>query len=270
MKRVLNLYLAFFALVLLSGCIEFNLKVELNPDGSGTITEEVLFSRKFMNMMESFAQMNGEKKDKDDFDLLNMNDLKKKAIDYGEDVELVKAEKLERKTMSGYSAVYKFNDINKLKVDDDPTSKMPDDLPGQDKDPGKNPFTFTFTKGNPSSLIIHMNKDVDEMMGDFGNDEEAGDENDMMLEQMKEMLREMKTSIILEIDGDIVKTNATYLKDNKITLIDIDFGKILDQPGKFDELKKLKPKSFKEAKDFFSDVPGIKIEFNEDLEVKFK
>ena len=269
MKRLLITSVTFLSLIFFSGCIEFNMKVKLNPDGSGTITEEVLFSQKFVQMMESFSQMGDS--DSEVFNMFDPDDLKEKAKDFGEGVELVKSEKLERKKMTGYSAVYRFRDINKLKVEDNPASKMPEDIPGQEETGNEPPYTFTFKKGNPATLQIHFNPGEEENLDiEDENESESDTENDMMFQQMKEMMSDMKTSIVLEIGGKIIKTNATYVDDNKITLVDLNFGAIFDEPGKLEEFKKMKPKSFHEAKEYLSGIPGIKIEFNKELEVKFK
>lgn len=267
MKRLLVMTFVFISVVFLSGCIEFNLKLELNPDGSGTITEEVLFSQKFVNMMQDFSKMGGE--EGESFKMFDPEDLKNKAGDYGEGVELVKTETLERKTMTGYSAVYRFKDINKLELKDDPVSKMPDDIPGQEEETGS-PYTFSFVKGDPSTLKIFF--DPGEEEEEFESDEEweSDDENDMMFQQVKDMMRDMKTSIVIEIDGEIVNTNATYVKDNKITLIDLNFGTLFNNPEKLEQFKKMKPKGFDKVKEFLSDVDGVKVELNKELVVKFK
>lgn len=260
-------------LFLTSGCIEFNLKVKVNPNGSGTITEEVLFSQKMITMINSLSAMGGD--DAEKFEPFDMDDIKDRVSDLGEGVELIKAEKLEKKSQSGYSAVYKFKDINKLVLEDDPISLMPDDLPTQDSgeegvDDG---FTFKFTKGNPASMVITMNNDkfTPEEDAEFEEEPETDDnENEMMFQQMKDLMKDMRTSIVLEIDGKIIETNATHVDDNKITLIDFDFGKLLDMPEKFEDFKKFKPKTFEEAKEFLSKIPGFKLEFNDEVSVKFR
>jgi hypothetical protein len=269
MKRLFVMSITFFSLVFFSGCIEFNMKVKVNPDGSGTITEEVLFSQKFVQMMKSFSQMGGE--DSEPFNMFDPDDLKKKEKEFGEGVELVKSEKLERKRMTGYSAVYRFKDINKLKVEDDPASKMPEDIPGQEAEESEPPYTFTFKKGNPAPLQVHFNTDVEENFESDDENESGSDaENDMMFQQMKDMMSDMKTSIVLELGHNIVSTNATYVDDNKITLVDLNFGAIFSDPDKLEEFKKMKMKNFHQAKEFLSGIPGIKIEFNKELQVKFK
>ena len=270
MRKTLTGLLLFLSF-LLTGCIEFNLKVELNPDGSGTITEEVLFSTKMAEMIESLSQMGGEAENAEEFNPLDMEELKSRETEYGEGVTLVKAEEIERKSMKGYSAVYRFKNINKLKLNDDPASRMPDDMPSQGGETEEAPFTFSFTKGNTSELVIKLNKDMqEEMMKEDIEEEQEDEENDAMFQQMKELLKDMKTTIVLKIDGDIVETNATHVDDNKITLVEFQFGKLLDMPEKFEQLKKFKPKSFDEMKEFISDVPGFKIEFNDEVKVRFK
>lgn len=273
MKNLLNISIWTVLLFVSSGCIEFNLKVKVDSNGSGTITEEVLFSQKMVSMINSLTAMGGE--DAEKFEPFSMNDIADRATEFGEGVELVKAEKLTRKTQSGYSAVYRFKDINKLVLQDDPSSLMPDNLPTHDPEGGKvaDGFTFEFKKGNPAKMVISMNQDEFSIEEDseFEDESESQDEeNEMMFQQMKDMMKDMRTSIILEIDGKILETTASHVKGNKITLIDLDFGKLFDMPEKLEEFKKFKPKSFEEAKKFLSGIPGFKIEFNDEISVKFR
>ena len=111
-----------------------------------------------ITMINSLSMMGGE--DAEKFKPFDLDEIGQRAKELGEGVDLIKAEKLERKAQFGYSAVYKFKDINKLVLEDDPVSLMPDDLPTQDSEEGEvdDGFTFEFTKYLTSNFTAHLCK----------------------------------------------------------------------------------------------------------------
>jgi hypothetical protein len=90
------------------------------------------------------------------------------------------------------------------------------------------------------------------------------------LEQVKQMFEGMRVAMIIEIDGKLVKTNATHVDGNRITLMDMDFGKLLEAPEKFKMFAKINPKTVEDAKKLVKNVPGIKVDLNDKVEIKFK
>ena len=87
--------------------------------------------------------------------------------------------------------------------------------------------------------------------------------------QLKQILKDLKMTLSLEINGKIEETNATFVDGSKITLFEIDFGKLIDNPEKFKEFTKVHPNSLDELKKIVKGIPGIKIEINEPMMVKF-
>ena len=46
----------------------------------------------------------------------------------------------------------------------------------------------------------------------------------------------MGVKVSLEIDGTIIKTNATYRNKSELTLVELHFGKILENKEVFDKI----------------------------------
>ncbi|MFH1197415.1 MAG: hypothetical protein V1720_17075 [bacterium] len=272
MKKIAKLFFVVAMMSLLSGCIDVTMKVKVNPDGSGVIEETVLMGGTFiemMNQMMSFMDTTGTQK----FEIFKEDELMNEAAEYGEGVKYLKGEKIDAGGKSGYKAVFSFTDITKLKIDEDPVSKVPSDaMSMSDQEPQeKKPITFAFEKGTTSKLTIIL-PEFDKSGID---DEQAVEDTAQAMdpaweEQAKTMMKDMHIAILVQPMGTITSTNATNVENNVITLMEMDFGKILEQPGKFDELKKHNPKSFEEAKEMLKDIPGIKMEFNQKVEVSFK
>ncbi|MBN1521490.1 MAG: hypothetical protein JW928_03065 [Candidatus Aureabacteria bacterium] len=278
--------------LLMSGCIDSNTVIKIKPDGSGTIEETVLMSKEMVAQMTMMTQQmqqqmqqsgmeTGEGADPSEeaFNMFDENKLKEKASQIGEGVTYVSGEEFETETQKGYKAVFAFEDINKIKINQNPGESVPQGPGGSGKK--EEYVTFQFTEGKPSSLIITQPV-VQPEAEDFGGPEEAeemeeidkSDEDmeasDMMENPMAQMFKGMRMAIAIEVDGDIIETNATHREGNIITLMEMDFGKILENPEKFKEFSKVNPKSVEESKELMKDIPGIKVELNESVEIKFE
>ena len=266
-----KLIVIIVALLLLTGCIDYSSNVKLNTDGSGIIEETVLISETFVEMMNSFAQSFGDSTESENqFDIFDEEELKKQAMEIGEGVKYVSGEKIKIDGREGYKALYSFEDISKLKLSDSPQNKMPGEDMMTEETSGEF-ITFNFQKGNPAVLEVFFPKD--EITGESGtenkdeHEEEASDE--MITEQMKIFMKDFKISMNLEINGNIVETNATNVENNIVTFFEMDFSELLNMPEKFKKLQKSEPKTMSEAKKLIKDIPGFKVELNDKIFVKF-
>ena len=265
--------------VFLSGCLQVNTNVKVNPDGSGTIEETVMMSNEVINMFKQFASsFSDDSTQTEDFEMFKEEDAKKRAADYGEGVEYVSGEHVNTDTQEGFKAIYSFKDLNLLKINQNPNSKLSmDELKSEGieedtVDVKEEYVNFQFIKGNPAEIIVHFSQPKDKEDDNFDNEEAESDtvsasEGDMG--QMKQILKDLKMSLSLELNGKIEETNATYVDKSKITLFEIDFGKLIDDPDKFKEFTKIHPNSLDELKEIVKGIPGIKIEMSEPMMVKF-
>ena len=94
--------------------------------------------------------------------------------------------------------------------------------------------------------------------------------NPAMEEMIKEIYRSMKNRMALQVNGNISKTNATYREGQTVVLMDIDFGKIVDNEATFQKLLTANPKTMEDTKKLVGDVEGMKVELKERLEISFQ
>ena len=80
----------------------------------------------------------------------------------------------------------------------------------------------------------------------------------------------MKITIALEFQGSIVQTNAQYHDGARVTLMEMDFNKLLSNPEKFKELAKENPQSLQESKALLKGLDGVQIETAPEVTVKFR
>ncbi len=255
MKQLITMVGAAALALLTTSCLQQETTLSLNKDGSGTITETTILGAQMLAMMgaaggeggDPLDQMIAQAKVKSDEAVANM----------GEGVTLKEVKKLNKGGKKGLITVYEFKDINKLKYTFG--SSLGDDEGGEDKEP----LDISYKNG----VLTINNKYEKAKEGEQPAKPEMGDQQLAMAQQM---MGDMRMALKLEFPGGIADTNAQHQDGNKVTIMDIDFGKLMAQEEKFKEFMKAQPESPAEAAQLLKGVDGVKIETAEKLTVKLK
>jgi len=270
MKAVKIVVLLVLTLALM-GCFESIVLLRLNKDGSGTIEETVAISDKFMELMKSFG---GEEEGEAEEQVpINEQELMDKAASMGEGVQYVSAEPVKTDRGSGYKAIYSFSNINDVRINQNPGENVsPPPMGGDEEAPVEEWLSFNFSGGRTPTLEIIYPRDMEEEMEqeEPAEGEVDMDDNPEMMEMMRELYQDMHIVIAVEVDGEIVETNAGYVDGSRVTLMDIDFAKILEDEEKFKELMNANPATVEEMKELVKDNPGIKVEIEEAIRIRFR
>lgn len=271
MRQIFKFLSIFFLGIILSGCIDVNYKMTLQPDGSGIIEETVYMNAAMVQMIKGFMAMGNQDGEQEEFSLFDEVELRNEAMEMGEGVEYVSGEKLQDNGREGYKALYTFTDVNKIKMDQDVSDKAPS-MGEEEEEIAEDDITFTFTKGSPATLIINMpeDKEDDSAVEQEEPEEIETDDSEEWAEQVKGMMKDFKILIQLEFDGDIIETNASYVEGSTITLVEMSFEQLLDDPEFFSKLKSLDDATYDETRDVLEELPGIKFETNEKVKVIFE
>jgi hypothetical protein len=230
------------------GCLRSTTTIDLNADGSGTIVQETAVSAQALGMLQGLAGANptGDKPPQ----LFGEEQARKAAATMG--VTFVSGEPVKTGELEGYRARYAFDDISKVTVNmDQGTGNV---APGTETK--KPPFGFTFKRGSAASVLtIHM---PDQTPGAPGALSLPGADADkaqaaQAMAMMKTMMRGLYVDVALNVNGRILKSNAPYVEGSRVTLMQIDFDKLLS-----DEAALLKLQNAKDIKSLAS-VPGLKV-----------
>jgi hypothetical protein len=281
MKRALPYLGAALVALFLPSCLEHTSTIKLNKDGSGTITEETLFSAEASAMMADMPAGGENPAGK-------FSDAKKAAetaAKMGEGVTVEKAEEIKKDGRIGGRVVYKFKDINKVKFNfgggmSDAGKDMgpPGDAPDAGEAPKheNKPITFTYKDGvlklvNPD-IKAAANGDAKKPDAEKGDapDEKKEEPDAQAMAMMQQMFKDMRMTFKVEIADGIAETNASHVDGNVITLIDMPFGKLISDPANMKKLEAMKDSSPADAAAAFKDIPGLKIETKEEVTVKVK
>ncbi|MBP1750255.1 MAG: hypothetical protein H6Q52_2794 [Deltaproteobacteria bacterium] len=282
--KMLKLSAVCAAICLFWGCIQDNTVINVKPDGGGTIEETVLMGNSFIDMMQGLTKSMSEageqdaaaskEKPKSDDSVITemMEKAKTNAKEFGAGVKFVSAKPAKTETASGYTATYSFDDISKVTLNQNPGKKTPGESKKEnaDAEAAKNDtIKFAFKKGPVARLSVTMPPPKTDDKKDESVQKDQTDDP-RTIEMLKSMFKDMKVSIVLNMVGDIVSTNATYRTDKKITLIDMDFGKLVNDMALLKKINQAQPQSVEEVKAMVKGMEGLKLEFVSPVTVDFK
>lgn len=267
MKKLILSLCALATALGLTSCFQAENVIHLNKDGSGTYVEEIFLGQQVKDMLAQMGALGGGAEGKDPLsEMFSADKAKAKEGSLGEGVTFDKIEKITKGGKDGFRATYKFKDINKLKLD---SSGAMDSMkpPGLDADAAKKtePVTFSYADG---TLTIQMPKPPKK--------DEAAPKPDLSAmggeqeEAMKQMMADMKVSIRLVADGGIEKTDASHVTGDSITLVEMDFGKLVQNPEAFKKLTQAQPETPEEIEALLKGVEGVKLETKEKVSVSLK
>jgi hypothetical protein len=275
MKKNLLLLLSTLSFLVLPSCFQSDVAIHLNKDGSGTIVEETKFGAQMMAMMNQMAAgLGGDAKADPLKDMLSEDKAKARATELGKDVTFVKSEPVEKDGAKGARTTYAFKNINDLSVStsDGMKNASPEGAPEQPGAKKEDPIKFNYADG---LLTVKMPKKeqadaakADAAKPDANQAENVGGPEEAM---MKQMLADMRISIKLVIEPGIAESNATHIDGNTITLMEMDFGKLVNNADAFKKLKTMgEEKDPAAAINALKGIPGVKFEIKDEITVKVK
>ena len=266
MKKILSIAIIFVVVLAFAGCINVKTKINVNKDGSGTVEETVLMSTEMVQMLKQFISgFAGDSTNVEEFSLYNEEDLKNRASDFGKGVQFLGGEVLKKEGREGYISRYSFENLNELKFDQNPSNVMPEEMESSQQEQ-KEYIIFSFFKGDESEIIINMPPASKEIK-DINLNTDSSDISD--LSRIKSLMKDLQISLVVEVNGEITGTNANYVDGSSVTLFDLDFSALLDDTEKLEEIKKINPNNLQDLKEIIKDIPGISIETNNPVKIKF-
>jgi|GEM_PF-7097903 len=225
MNKLILCIIALTGFVITS-CFESTVAVKIKADGSGTITQN-----NYINSTEFGAQV-GE-----GMPTPSEEELKEAAKGYGEGVTFDSiTEGKNDKGWKGFSVVYTFKDINKIKVSPDAGVN---DLSGQNG----------------------AENDTDHLSFEFeGKD----------LKIHGPALQGSYVGLTIEIDNGISKTNAKHVEDKTITVLSMELGKVMSDPESIKKMESVNKGTREEAQKISASIDGLKTDIQETISVKFQ
>jgi hypothetical protein len=296
--RYLGLLCTMMLCVFLSGCVQSDTLVHVHPDGSGVIENTFMLPNVVINTFQGLtgsrrsAEGNSDSGDSGKAGypdpIQQMMKMQSAETRYGPDVKFVSATPVKTGTMSGYKAIYKFKDINAIRINLHSENKPEKSSDGTEDSSNKEEMIrFSLVKGPLSTLTIML----PENRMDSKSEErvQKGDSQDMnkkasgaderqniakadphAAEMIDMLFKDMRIRVAVEIDGKIISTNSTYRNESKLTLYDIDFGKFIENAKGFEAMTMAPPETVEEMMGLVKNLKGFEIEMNNPVVVTFQ
>ena len=263
--------LALCAALALSGCIDSATKITVRNDGSGTIEKTVVLSTKLVSLIAGMG-MGGDAASIE-AGMLSEKSLKAEASRMGAEVSFVSAQKLTTPKGNGYRAVYSFKDIGKVKIDESPAAdvSMPQGAAaasGGSATPEL--LTFRFAKGSPATLTIVAPPVESSRAAPARSSQTSPEDAQKMLESMRPLYADLRIALSVEVQGTITQTNAAFVDGSTVTLMELDFGKILADEAVWKKLASTQADSIKQVQDVLKAMPGVRLETQPTVSVSFR
>lgn len=242
-----------------SGCINSTSLIKVNADGSGTIEQTMLVN---MATLKGVMATMGAKPGADaGGSVLNEADFKRAGERMG--VKPVSLTPVKEGGFEGSKAIYAFDDITKVRVDQGPEMSGSTSGAFSAASPMAAPIKFGFSRqGGTSVLTITVDEGVGRSATTQASQAPSLDQIDpSMLQVVKQIFEGFRVLVDVEVEGKIVETNADYVQGSRVTLLDVDMGQVLSD---LDQLKMLQSKvqpgaSFSEVRPFLKDIKGVKM-----------
>ena len=258
------------------GCISVDSVIKVKADGTGTIEQTTLINSSAMGMMSMMGGKDaaGAKAPAlDPAQLFSKDKLAAEAAKLGQGVSFVSSTPVTQGEMKGVKAVYAFTDFNALRV----STALPDMENDTTKVTGKGEKLPMVLTRRPGSSLITLDMLGEMAKADAKRTEVSKPEGmpdgmpKEMMAMLAPMLKDMRVAVAVEPVGTLVRTNATHLQGQRVTLFDVAFGEVFSDPTGLEKLEKLgNNPSINDIRTTLKGLKGIRINEVEKLEIEFK
>lgn len=278
----------------LTGCLDYESRIQVKPDGSGHMVETLKFDNTMMDFIKNMASSMSDGEETtasatEEEPVFNEQELREKSSKYGEGVTYVSGHAIKEDGKEGYTATYAFTDITKLTVGkesltstlseaESSSSSEDGSQPGPGGDSPLDKLNFSFSKGSPSVLTFNLlpKEDIEHALSTEPEPKQKETEEDslaaeMALTMMKPFIKGLRIRFIVEPVGTIVGTNANHRDGSQITLLDMDFETMLQNAEATRMLmdENTRPTNAEEFDAFLTKTPGMKSQTG-DVWIKFE
>jgi hypothetical protein len=177
----------------------------------------------------------------------------------------------------GYEATYTFDDIERVRLDQDPSAVLPEGVDRTDDD-GDGPmlmdsFRFAFQAaraGTPAALTVTLPRDDEET--DDGDGDDADDDEIENLQMVRGMLRDAGLAMTIEVEGRITDTNASFVSDDRqrVTMLELDFERLTRDEAAFRRFMALSERDRPPNPDTLAALPGFAVETQREVTIRFQ
>lgn len=284
MMKHFRTLIALSAAAILMGCIDSTTEIQIQRDGSGTVTETVYTMRSMERMLEVLSGM-AETLVAEDEKLnapksrLDRRYYVDRAAAMGKSVRLSSLESVKRGDgAEGVKAVYTFTDIRSTSISPEPSFFIPQ-LPPPVLTNDPSVVTFDFASETPATLTVHLPwsrkaatavtpRKVRQSESAINQEEAA---------MVRHVLDSFRCRMIVRTADPLIKSNARYQDRDRqqasskhVVLFDLNLGDAVRNETIMDQLETIGPaRNMETALESYAGLTGMRVEKQSTVTIEF-
>jgi hypothetical protein len=247
-----------------SACFQMNTTVHVQGDAAGTIDQRLVFSPAAMARMKQFAMLGGS--NGQPVDLTSEAQARADAASLGPGATLVSTTPIATDAGQGRASVYAFTDINKLRINPQPSPPGGLNVRADGMDTRARAITFTLAKQPNGNELLTVFVPLPELPGG-GLTQRGASAPPEQIAMLKQMFAGAHVSVAVEVAGAIVHTSSPFVEGSRVTLLDVNLDQLLKDDTFLPRIQAAK--SADEMKTILQEAPGLKISFDRAITIEF-
>jgi hypothetical protein len=248
------------------GCFQFASVLTVNPNGSGTIQQRVLFTAAALAQMKGLALL-GRRNAAEGAEPVSEQQARAAAATLGPGVTYVSSTPIVSGEGQGRDIVYAFTDINQLRLSETPPAPGGVSIRSQSLGEAQQ-IAFNLTKDAAGRSVLRITVPRPSLPGGSTiGDSGRGEFSPSQVSMFKQMIVGARLSIVVEPVGTLVRTNSPYVDGQRVTLIDIDFDQLLADDSRLSRLQEAKTPE--ETKAVLAEMPKVKVNIDPTITIEF-
>ena len=264
-----------FCVAATTACLSSDLHVLVRPDGSGTITHTLRISRSGLDHFNPLASAQQPLR-QDNSALSRLPDAARIAMQIGRSVRLVTSRGNRWPDGEGRTAVYAFDSLDGLFIDAafpvQESTAIALHVLGMDIHQRLDTrLGFALTPGADGTVVLTVrfaDQRLDPSAGPARIDTKP-ENSPEDLAALRALVKGARTTLTVETETPLIRTNSPYSERNRVTLFDFDIERIA-LGDEVDKLWGFQPASLDEIRWALHDLPGATLALDRDITLEFE
>jgi len=253
-----------------SGCLSSSTVIRLEPDGSGTVVLSTVMSAQARAELATLRSMALPRDGAGEAppELFSVEQARARAARMGEGVRFVSSRKLQGPEGEGLESVYAFTDVRTLRISERPEPPVSGGgaVGAREGTPALEFEMDGLPNGHARLTIVLPRPRPDEAAAPPASP--AATASAAQVTRLRSMVKGLRVSLAVEVPR-LVATSSPFVEGSRVTLLDMDFERLLADDPRLEELAVKRIRSLQAAKSVLKDAPGFKVITDPEVTVEF-
>jgi hypothetical protein len=259
---------AALSLLTACGCLSSSTLVRVAPDGSGTVVVSTVMGAEARAQLATLRSMAMPREGGGDEpgELFSVAQAQARAQRMGDGVRFLSSRKLEGPEGEGLEAVYAFDDVRTLRISERPEPPVSGGGAVGARE-GTAPLSFRMEplpNGHTRLTVVMPPPPPDPA----DPPPSLATPPSPAVSRLRTVLKGLRVSLAVEVPH-LVATSSPFVEGSRVTLLDMDFERLLADDERLEELALKRSRSLQDAKRILKDAPGFKVVSDAEVTIEF-